>query len=448
MGQMGIRTKKVIEKYRIMEKKDTSIRNAARLLTGIGMGTGLLAAAASPCFGGISEASAFENLTWEKVYEEELLTPQGVLQSVCATEDYIICIENTSDEEDLPDTVSAYYRNNTDSQGNPVTPFSLAMRKKETNWEHGNGMAYNPSRKEIYVAPYTANDPENRGCLFIMDGENLQYKGKIKVSDTYNILGIGYRADQDQYVIQTNEEAGFSFRILDHQFQEIENLGEYQGSSVGTNFQDLHTTEDYILNFPMTLHMGIGDYLHVYSIAEKKLLLSSQITFPFTDVKNEEPEGICETGPGEFLAAVSEDRNDGRRMFAFYQTQVPYEEELLTEEQEAEEQQAEEQQAEEQQAEEQQAEEQAEVQVQQEKPEKQEGYRWNRKIAGIGAGAGLLAGLCFGACLCRIHILRERKRKTARARIARQRIIWEKEAEIGYQEEKNREIAENRKKLI
>ena len=51
------------------------------------MGTGLLAAAASPCFGGISEASAFENLTWEKVYEEELLTPQGVLQSVCATED-------------------------------------------------------------------------------------------------------------------------------------------------------------------------------------------------------------------------------------------------------------------------------------------------------------------------------------------------------------------------
>ena len=97
---------------------------------------------------------------------------------------------------------------------------------------------------------------------------------------------------------------------------------------------------------------------------------------------------------------------------------------------------------------EQQAEEQAEVQVQQEKPEKQEGYRWNRKIAGIGAGAGLLAGLCFGACLCRIHILRERKRKTARARIARQRIIWEKEAEIGYQEEKNREIAENRKKLI
>ena len=64
----------------------------------------------------------------------------------------------------------------------------------------------------------------------------------------------------------------------------------------------------------MTLHMGIGDYLNVYSIAEKKLLLSSQITFPFTDVKNEEPEGICETGPGEFLAAVSEDRNDGRRM--------------------------------------------------------------------------------------------------------------------------------------
>lgn len=431
-----------------MKKKDTSIWNAARRLTGIGIGTGLLTAAASPCFGGIREASAFENLTWEKVYEEELLAPQGVLQSVCATEDYIICIENTSDEEDLPDTVSAYYRNNTDSQGNPVTPFSLAMRKKETNWEHGNGMAYNPSRKEIYVAPYTANDPENRGCLLIMDGENLQYKGKIKVSDTYNILGIGYRADQDQYVIQTNEEAGFSFRILDYQFQEIEDMGEYQGSSVGTNFQDLHVTEDYILNFPMTLHMGIGDYLNVYSIAGKKLLLSSQMTFPFTDVKNEEPEGICETGQGEFLAAVSEDRNDGRRMFAFYQTQVPYEKEPLTEEQELEEQEAEEQEPEEQESEVQQSEEQAEVQVQQEKPEKQEGHRWNRKIAGIGAGAGLLAGLCFGACLCRIHILRERKRKTARARIARQRIIWEKEAEIGYKEERNREIAENRKEPV
>ncbi|MGN0398570.1 MAG: hypothetical protein ACI4EO_00445 [Blautia sp.] len=427
-----------------MKEKDTIVWKVSRLFTGAGMGIGLFLATAGSCFGGIPGGSAFENLTWEKIYEEELLAPQGVLQSVCATEDYIVCIENTSDEENLPDTVSAYYRNDTDSQGNPVTPFSLALRNGDTNWEHGNGMAYNPSKKEIYVAPYTANNPENRGCVFIMDGENLQYKGKIKVSDAYNILGIGYRTDTDQYVIQTNEEAGFSFRVLDNQFQEIENLGEYQGSSVGTNFQDLHVTEDYILNFPMTLHMGIGDYLNVYSVSQKKLLLSSEITFPFTDVKNEEPEGICETGSGEFLAVVSEDRNDGRRMFAFYKTQVAYEEEAEEEiKQKPDEEVWEEQLPKEKQQEEKLQKEESMKELQDMEgtgtPLKEE-HRISRKMAGIGAGAVVLAGLLFGSCLCRIHILRERKRKTARARIARQRIIWEKEAQIGYQEERNRDI--------
>ena len=263
------------------------------------------------------------------MHEEALIAPQGVVQSICATKDYIICIENTNDAQDTPDTVSAYYKNDTDADGNPVEQYSLALRNTDNNWEHGNGMAYNQAKEEIYVAPYTSQNPENRGCLFIMDANTLAYKGKIKISDDYNILGIGYREETDQYVIQTNVEGGYSFKILDNQFQIVEDLGKYEGTSVGTNFQDLQLVDEYILNFPLTLNMGIGDYLNVYSLETKELVSCSKLNFPFEGVSNDEPEGLCETAEGTYIAVVDEDRTDGRRVFCFYETSVPCKEEAV-----------------------------------------------------------------------------------------------------------------------
>lgn len=264
---------------------------------------------------------AFADLNWELLFEDEVA---GDVQSICATEDYIITIDNVSDSPSDNDIVSAYYRNDVDEYGNPVERYSLAKRVADTCWEHGNGMTYNPNTHEIYVALYTNVIPENRGCIYVMDPDTLTYKRTIKVSDDYNLLGIGYKEDTNQYVIQTNAEGGYSFKILDENFQLAEDLGEYGESGKGYNFQDLAVTGDYILNFPLTLNLGIGDYLHVYSMSRRELVAAPQIDFRFENVVMDEPESLCETEPGIFLAAVNAEGADGVKKIRFYQTELPY----------------------------------------------------------------------------------------------------------------------------
>ncbi len=272
----------------------------------------------------IASENAFEGAAWEKIIEDSIEGPQGVIQSLCATENYIITMENVSDVSDEADIVKAYYRNDKDADGNPVTKYSLAKRVANMNYEHSNGMAYNPNTKEIAVAPYTSNHPENRGCIFLMDSETLEYKGKIQIAGDYNILGIGYDTVNDRYVIQTNVDGGYSFKILDNQFQIIEDLGSYADTAKGDNFQDLCVSGDYIINFPLTLNMGIGDFIHMYSISQKRMVSDARLDFRFENVVNDEPESICELEPGVFLAAVNVVYADGRRTICLYKTTVPY----------------------------------------------------------------------------------------------------------------------------
>lgn len=275
------------------------------------------------CKAEIAGDGAFSNIAWKQVFEEGLIKPSGVVQSICATKDYIITIENTAENQE-PDVVSAYYKNKVDKDGNPVKQYSLAKRVADTNWEHGNGMAYNPNTNEIYVALYTDLNPENRGCLFVMDPETLQYKGKIKISDDYNVLGIGYKKDTNQYVIQTNIEGGYSFKILDSNFHVVEDLGQYANTAKGNNFQDLAVSGDYILNFPLTLNLGIGDYLHVYSISRKAMIADPKLDFHFEGITEDEPESLCEIEPGVFLAAVNVVEASGQRKIRFYKMELPY----------------------------------------------------------------------------------------------------------------------------
>ena len=264
---------------------------------------------------------AFDDLNWELLYEDQAA---GDVQSICATEDYIITIDNVSDSPADSDIVSAYYKNDVDEHGNPVERYSLAKRVADTCWEHGNGMTYNPNTHEIYVALYTNTIPENRGCVYVMDPDTLAYKRTIKVSDEYNLLGIGYMEDTNQYMIQTNAEDGYSFKILDENFRLVEDLGEYGESGKGYNFQDLEVSGDYILNFPLTLNIGIGDYLQVYSISRRALVAAPKIDFRLENVVMDEPESICETEPGVFLAAVNVEGADGVKRIRFYQIEVPY----------------------------------------------------------------------------------------------------------------------------
>ena len=290
---------------------------------------GFLALAALLTFSGmeckaeIAGDDAFSNLAWEQVFEENLIGSVGVVQSICATDDYIICIENTGENQD-PDVVSAYYKNKVDKDGNPVEQYSLAKRVNDMNWQHGNGMAYNPGKNEIYVALYTNIDPENRGCLYVMDPDTLGYKGKIKISDNYNILGIDYKEDTDQYIIQTNVDDGYSFKILNSEFQVVDELGSFPESAKGYNFQDLAVCGDYIFNFPLTLDWGTGDFLHVYSISRRTMVTAPQLDFRFDNITHDEPESLCEIEPGVFLAAVNVTNTAGERKIRFYKTEMPY----------------------------------------------------------------------------------------------------------------------------
>lgn len=62
------------------------------------------------CQAGFASSTPFTGASWELVGEYPILGSNGAVQSVCATEDYIICIENFNDLTTEPDVVSAYYK--------------------------------------------------------------------------------------------------------------------------------------------------------------------------------------------------------------------------------------------------------------------------------------------------------------------------------------------------
>lgn len=270
----------------------------------------------------ISTDQMFESAEWTLLFEDA--REAGVVQSMCLTEDYIISLENYDDSTQNNDILKAYYRNDTDEAGNPVERFSLAKRINSMHYEHCNGLAYNPNTKEIIISLYTNLIPENRGSLYVLDSESLEYVRTVKVSDDYNVLGIDYVEESDQYVIQTNVEGGYSFKILNSAFEIVEDLGEFESTNVGNNFQDLCVSGDYIITFPLTLGLEIGDYISAYSISRKELVSATPVNFPFQGVLADEPEGICEAAPGVFWIAVNTELEDGSSKTQFYETAVPY----------------------------------------------------------------------------------------------------------------------------
>lgn len=288
-----------------------------------------------------TDASAFEHLTWEKILEQSVETKNGVVQSICATDQYIICLENSGDSSSEKDIAYAFYRNPWDENGNPVEQYSLAFKNKNWDWEHCNGMCYNPDRDEIYVALYTNNDPASRGCVYVMDPHTLDRKtdaydnGRIHIADSYNILGIGYFPDQGRYMIQANAEGDYAIKILDGDFNLLADSGPGD-LGLGSNSQDLCVCGDYIMNFPLTFDReGLGNYMNVYEIDSGRS--DSQNDYPitikklFNDVKMDletdgnkkvEPESICEVDDGEFFVTVNIMTTGKKRRFAWYRTKL------------------------------------------------------------------------------------------------------------------------------
>lgn len=272
----------------------------------------------------IASDRAFDGAVWEKIIEDDIEVSEGVVQSMCVTDYYIIMMENVAEDGTTPDIIKAYYRYDHDENGQPVERYSLAKRVQDMCYEHCNGMAFNPNTREIVVALYTSYNAENRGCVFLLDADTLEFKGRLKITDDYNILGIGYDQAEDCYYIQTNADGGYTFKKLDSQFQIIDDYGTMEGYSKGTNFQDLCVSGDYIINLPLTLNMGIGDYINMYSISRRVMVSDTQMNFNFEGVSADEPESICELEPGLFAVTVTQSYADGRRTVAVYKTMVPY----------------------------------------------------------------------------------------------------------------------------
>ena len=105
------------------------------------------------------KTSDLETVPWSMVTESSIINEKGWLQSMCATDQYIVCLVNASKKGTDPDTLIAFYRNTTDIDGNPVEQYSYAFSVTETDYEHGNGMTYNPSTQEIAIAGLFTNDP-------------------------------------------------------------------------------------------------------------------------------------------------------------------------------------------------------------------------------------------------------------------------------------------------
>lgn len=271
----------------------------------------------------ITGDDAFNNMQWDIVFEDNIQSAHGVIQSICCTDYYIITIENTSEDPNQPDTVSAYYKLAYDENGNDVEQYSLAKRVNDFDWEHGNGMTYNPRTNEIYVALYTALRPENAGCIFVMDPDTLSFKNSIKIADGYNILGIEYLEDSDEYMIITNDSGGYSIKRLDANFQVIDDFGP-TSTSPGVNYQDFCVDGDYLLISPLTFGMGIGEYVNIFSISRRGMIQSAYFNPGDQGAQYYEPESICEPEPGVFLMPVTATGYDGSMYVYFYQTVLPY----------------------------------------------------------------------------------------------------------------------------
>lgn len=305
--------------------KSPTGKKSGRFFLALFLGIFLFLAHPILCQAGFASSTPFTGASWELVGEYPILGSNGAVQSVCATEDYIICIENFNDLTTEPDVVSAYYKNDTDADGNPVTQYSLAHQVRDADFAHANGMAYNPVTHEILVSGYSSPDASNYGCIFRLDPDTLEQKERIQLSTSYNILGIDYLPSTGGYLIQTDADGGYGFKLLDASLQVVDDWGTYPFDFYMENFQDLCVSGDLFFLFPLTMHLGIGNFIQTYSLSQKTLLADDTVDFGFSDdITINEPEGLCETNPGEFIAIVNVTKADGGRYVQFYRTRVPY----------------------------------------------------------------------------------------------------------------------------
>lgn len=263
--------------------------------------------------------TAFEEANWTTVTEVMTQVEDGWLQSVCATDQYIVCLINASKKETDPDTLVAFYRNDVDVDGNPVEPYTYAFHITETDYEHGNGMTFNPNTREIAIAGLFTNGDSSEGAVFIVDADTLKFKRKEKVGNgSINFFGIDYIPERNQYLLMANRISDYSFYFTDENFDIVDKMNLNLSHS-RSSFQDFCVDGDYIISIPYMQREGYMNIIDIYSISQQKRIGSYYLTLPdfYASV---EPEGICQLESGHFILAGAMIENE---TYKLYETYIP-----------------------------------------------------------------------------------------------------------------------------
>ena len=208
--------------------------------------------------------TAFDDTNWTTLTEVTTQLEKGWLQSVCATDQYIVCLINASKKETDPDTLVAFYRNETDVDGNPVERYSYAFHITETDYEHGNGMTFNPNTREIAIAGLFTNGDSSEGAVFIVDADTLKFKRKEKVGNgSINFFGIDYIPERNQYLLMANRISDYSFYFTNENFEIVDKMNLNLSHS-RSSFQDFCVDGDYIISIPYMQREG---YMNIIDIS-------------------------------------------------------------------------------------------------------------------------------------------------------------------------------------
>lgn len=266
----------------------------------------------------IQTPESLQDLEWEYQYEVSYIG-KGWIQSSCVTDKYIVCFQNKSGKKKGADTLIAFYKSDQDEEGNPVPKYSYAMHVTEMDYEHGNGMTYNPNTNEIYITPGPLENQESSGNIYVVDADTLMYKRTIKMGDgSINYNFIAYSEDTNQYILQTDDTGGEIFHITDENFNVVDTMEDLP--KLGERyFQDFCISGDYILSISHSSENRAENYIEVYSISQRAYLGNYYINLDGGE-RVQEVESISEISPG--VLAVFTGVTDPRRL-RFYEATVP-----------------------------------------------------------------------------------------------------------------------------
>ena len=267
----------------------------------------------------LESADVFQDSQWGLLLEYELDNDIENFQSICVTDQYIVCLVNSSNKEAIPDRLIAFYKNDTDENGEPVEQYSYAKTVCETDYEHGNGMTYNPETDEIIIAGGHPLKQENFGCLFVVDAQTLQFKRKIQISSEWRVRAVSYCADKKGYLVQSCKLNNYRFVEVDMDFQITrEFFGDISISKKET-FQDFEVCGNDIITVPFEKGNSYNGSVFLYSRDDGGLVGKYELDLP-SGASAVEAESVAELSPGVFLLGCA---MGGPRRIALYQAELP-----------------------------------------------------------------------------------------------------------------------------